>query len=336
MRFRILCVSFLSLFLFSCAEKELSFYTMKGRVHGTYYTITYGTKGECLNDSSLQEVFSKFDLSLSTFEPNSIISRINTNDTTVVLDAYFEKVFERGMQVSEITNGAFDMTVAPLVNLWGFGFKKSDSVTPHMVDSIRSFTGYGKVRKENGRILKEDARIMLDASAIAKGYSSDVVAEFLESQNITNYMVEIGGEIVVSGKNSKGGDWHIGITQPTDDNSIDQPLLQTVIALSDCGLATSGNYRQFYYKDGKRYSHTINPSTGYPVEHNLLSASVIAPDCMTADAFATAFMVMGLDSAYALASEQEDMAAYFIYSDENNQLQVKYTKSFEKYLVTNQ
>lgn len=319
-------------FLLSCAEKPLNYYTIKGQVHGTYYTITYGATSECLNQNSLDSVFHAFDASLSTFVPTSIISRVNENDPTVVLDSLFITVFEKGQYVSRETNGAFDMTVASLVNVWGFGFKKSDSVTPEIIDSLKQYTGYQKVKLVDGKVVKEHPNIMLDGSAIAKGYSCDVVARYLKSIGLSNYMVEIGGEVVTSGLNSKGKDWHIGITRPDEENSFTQPDIQMIVSLTNCGLATSGNYRQFYYKDGKRYSHTVNPATGYPVEHNLLSASVVAPDCMTADAFATAFMVMGLDRAYAYASSHPEMAALFIYSDEEGQMQVKYTDSFAKYV----
>lgn len=324
-------ISFALLFL-SCSEKQSNYYTIKGEVHGTYYTITYGAETDCLVRESLDSVFHAFDASLSTFVPTSIISRVNVNDSTVKLDSLFITVFEKGQYVSRETNGAFDMTVAPLVNVWGFGFKKSDSVTPEMIDSLKQYTGYQKVKLVDGKVLKEHPNIMLDGSAIAKGYSCDIVARYLRSIGLSNYMIEIGGEIVTSGVNSKGTLWHIGITRPDENNSFVQPDIQTVISLSNCGLATSGNYRQFYYKDGKRYSHTVNPATGYPVEHNLLSASVVAPDCMTADAFATAFMVMGLDSAYAYASIHPELAALFIYSDDNGQMQVKYTDSFAKYI----
>ncbi len=331
-----------SLILCSCQEKTEKnyqqqgktekYYQMKGEIYGTYYSIIYGAESECVEIDKLDSVFALIDNSLSTFVPTSVISRVNQNDPTVKLDDYFVTVFRKGQYISKMTDGAFDMTVAPLVNCWGFGFKKSDQVTPQMIETIKQYVGYQKVRLEDNKIIKENPNIMLDASAIAKGFSCDVVAHYLASLQIKNYMVEIGGEIVTAGKNSHGETWNIGITQPTETNGIESPDLQTVVCLTGVGLATSGNYRQFYYKDGKRYSHTINPHTGFPAERNLLSATVIAPDCMTADAYATSFMVMGLDSAYAFASQQNDLAAYFIYSDDQNQLQVKYTDSFKQYL----
>ncbi len=319
--------------LFSCSGKETPMKELKGEVFGTYYSIKYKAEGgEKVSQAGLDSVLAEVDNSLSTFNPSSVISRINQNDTTVRVDSLFSIVFGKGQYVSEQSHGAFDMTVAPLVNCWGFGFRKSEEVTPQLLDSLMRFVGYTKVRLDGGRVVKEYSQVMIDASAIAKGFSCDHVAQYLRNCGVKDFMVEIGGEVVVSGSNAKGEPWAIGITQPDENNSIDQPAMQAVIRITDCGMATSGNYRQFYYKDGKRFSHTINPKTGYPVEHNLLSASVVMPDCMTADAFATAFMVMGIDSAFALASRHPEMAAYFIYADEQNQLQVKYTKSFEQFL----
>ena len=319
----------LCFFLASCT-KPINYYGLSGEVHGTFYHITYAASSKIVDEDDLKEVFSRFDRSLSTFDSLSVISRINQNDSSVVLDSLFTKVFTRGMEISKMTNGAFDMTVAPLVNCWGFGFLKKEDVTATMIDSILQFVGYEKVKLENGHIVKQDERTMLDASAIAKGYSCDVTADFLRSKGIENYMVEIGGEIVTRGKNKHGKNWTIGITKPKEGVQIDDMEIQEVLCMSDKAMATSGNYRQFYYKDGKRYSHTINPSTGYPAEKSILSATVVADDCMTADAFATAFMVMGIEKSVEY-SEANGMCAYFIYSDEENQLRVKATDAFSSF-----
>jgi thiamine biosynthesis lipoprotein len=198
---------------------------------------------------------------------------------------------------------------------------------------LKEFVGYKKVALVENKVVKQNRNLMLDASAIAKGYSCDVVANYFEKQGICDFMIEVGGEVVARGVNSRGDEWVIGITQPIEENSISAPTLQDCIYLGNGAMATSGNYRQFYYKDGKRYSHTINPKTGYPVEHGLLSATVLADDCMTADALATAFMVNGLDWSYSYVEGRPDLAAYFIYSDEKDSLQVKYTTSFEKYII---
>lgn len=296
----------------------------KGEALGTYFNIKCSVDSVPIDPRELMACLNNFEHSLSTFDEQSIISRINNNELYVAPDSLFLNVFNRGMEISRLTDGAFDMTVAPLVNLWGFGFKKGEEVTDKHVREILRHVGYQKVELKNGYVEKSDKEIMLDASAIAKGYSCDVVAQFLRSKGCKNYMVEIGGEIVTRGVNVKGEPWSIGITQPTEENSLDNPTLQAKVVLGDIGTATSGNYRQFYYKDGKRYSHTIDPHTGYPVEHNLLSATVFASDCMTADALATAFMVMGLEKACDFVNQQVlPVTAYFIYSDEEDHLRTK-------------
>ena len=225
----------------------------------------------------------------------------------------FLKVFRRAMEISRMTDGAFDITVAPAVNAWGFGFKHAENVSQSTIDSLKEITGYRKIHEQNGLITKNDPRIMLDCSAIAKGFGSDMVAQMLHSKGISNYMVEIGGEIVLSGHNPKGKDWNIGISKPVDDSLSLNNELQTVIPITDIAMATSGNYRNFYMKDGRKYAHTIDPHTCMPVSHSLLSATVFAPDCATADALATSMMVMGLDSAQALCARHPEIQAYFIY-----------------------
>lgn len=293
-----------------------------GMIFGTTYHIVYE------NNEDLQEeiVFElkKVDAALSMFNDTSVIARINRNEE-VVLNEMFLTVFSRAMEISERTDGAFDVTVAPLVNAWGFGFEKSKDMTPYKVDSLLQFVGFRKVVLEGERILKSNPRLRMDFSAIAKGYGVDVVARFLESRGVHNYMVEIGGEVNVKGKaplrkGSKDRLWRIGINKPFDDSLSTDPSLQAVLKLTDCGMATSGNYRNYYYKQGKRYAHTIDPHTGYPVQHTLLSATVLAPDCMTADAYATAFMVMGLEKAVRYVEMHNELDAYFLYSDSTGRL----------------
>ena len=332
--FALLIGIFFLLFYDSCkpGEKEKKFLMEEGRVFGTFYKIVYESPTGKSLEPELKELFRSFDLSLSVFNDSSIISRINRNDPAVIVDDYFRTVFETGQRVSEITDGAFDMTVAPLVNAWGFGFSHKDSITPGLIKSLLKITGYEKVHLEGDRVIKDNPAIMLDASAIAKGYASDVVAAFLNSKGIENYMVEIGGEVVVKGFNDRGTPWAIGITKPIDDSTMMITELQRIVQIENGGLATSGNYRQYYHKDGKKYAHTINPHTGYPVDHNLLSVTVIAPNCMLADAYATAFMVMGLDQSMIIANFMPDIEAYFVYSNHQNSLAESYTEGFKKYL----
>jgi len=310
-----LIVLFYILTFTSCQGNAKKYYFDEGPIFGTFYHMVYEHTGDDNLHEDIMAKLNEFDLSLSTYKPQSVISRVNNNDTSVVLDHYFLTTFKRGEEISRITDGAFDMTVAPLVNAWGFGFK--NKLDPEMipVDSLLEVVGYTKVRLEGGKVVKDDPRIMFDASAIAKGYGVDVVADLLELNGVTNYMVEIGGEIRAKGKNDKGRIWRVGIDKPIDDPSTMSREIQDVIQLGNGALATSGNYRQFYIKDGKKYAHTIDPRLGYPVQHSLLSASVFAPDCMLADAYATSFMVLGLEKSIELVEKDSLLKAYFIYTD---------------------
>ena len=311
-------------------KKQPPFRTNEGMVFGTVYKITYQHADDLQND--IRQAMTEVDESLSPYNPNSIITRINHNrDTT--LNEHFTHVFGLAQQISEETEGAFDITVAPLVNAWGFGFKNSIDIKPSVIDSLRAFVGYGKVRMENGKMVKEDPRLMLDYSAIAKGYGVDCVARMLDKKGVKHYMVDIGGEVVVKGKNPRMKNWRIGINKPIEDSLSVNQELQTILEVTDLGMATSGNYRKFYYKDGKRYAHTIDPRLGKPVQHNILSATVIAKDCTTADAYATAFMVMGLEKAKALCGKHPELNAYFICAGEGESHEIHYTPGMEKYIV---
>ena len=255
------------------------------------------------------------DASLSMFNKESIISRINNNQS-VELNDMFVEVFQQAEKISEDTDGAFDITVGPLVNAWGFGFKHEQLPNKHAVDSLMTIIGYKKVQlASNGSIKKSDPRITLDCSAIAKGYGVDVVARLLEEKGISNYMVEIGGEVVTRGISEKRVPWKIGVTKPTDDPLSEGGELQTILNVTDKAMATSGNYRNFYYKGKRKYAHTINPKTGYPVQHSILSATVLTNTCMRADAYATAFMVMGFEGAKKILERNPDLMAYLIYDD---------------------
>ncbi len=302
----------LILFVFTaCSKKE--YIRNEGFIFGTSYHIIYES------DKNLeQEILTRlqqFNKSLNTYDSASIISRINRNDTAVTVDSFFITCFNKAKNVSEITGGAFDITVAPVVNAWGFGFNETENVDSNFIDSLMQFVGFHKIKLTDNKIYKADKGIMLDVSAIAKGYGVDVVAELFEKKGIENYMVEIGGEVRAKGKNSKGKFWQIGIDKPIDDVTASNRELQAIVGLNNKSLATSGNYRQFYMKNGIKYSHTINPKTGYPARNSLLSSSVLADDCMTADAFATAFMVLGVDKSIELVNKLNYLEVYFIYSD---------------------
>lgn len=294
-------------------QRSMPYQKDMGFIFGTVYNITYQ------NDKSLKDgieaELKKVDFSLSPFNKQSTISKINRNESAMA-DKMLTYVFNLSQEISSETNGAFDITVAPLVNAWGFGFRNDTQPTMHAIDSLRQLIGYEKVTLTNGRIKKKDSRMMLDCSAIAKGYACDVIAAYLEKAGIRNFMVEIGGEIVTRGVNNQRLPWKIGVTKPTDDSLNTNQELQTILNVTNKAMATSGNYRNFYYKNGKKYAHTIDPGTGMPVQHNILSATVLADNCATADAYATAFMVMGLDKAKRILDRHTELMAYFIYSDE--------------------
>lgn len=298
----------------------------RGSVFGTFYSITY----QCDNDlqKEIEAELKKVDQALSMFNQESIISKVNRNEK-VELNEMFLQVITLAQKVSQDTDGAFDITVAPLVNAWGFGFKTGDKPSGTSIDSLMSTVGYKKISLKGRQLFKENKNTMLDCSAIAKGYGSDVVAAFLRKRGIDNFMVEIGGEVVTQGISEKRVPWRIGVTKPTDDSlSVDNEL-QTVLNVTNKAMATSGNYRNFYYKDGKKYAHTIDPKTGYPVQHSLLSATVLADNCATADAYATSFMVMGIEKAKGVLERHPELMAYFIYTDESGNLAVWYSPSMK-------
>ena len=312
-------------------QRTMPYQNNTGMIFGTVYHITYQYDENL--EKEIRAELMKVDQSLSPFNESSIISQINRNESDVKTNEMFLSVVQLAQQISKETEGAFDITVAPLVNMWGFGFKKEQTPSKETVDSILAITGYEKISITNGKVIKQDPRIMLDCSAIAKGYGCDVVAHFLKKRDIKNFMVEIGGEIVTSGMNSRKESWHIGVTKPTEDSLNIGNELQTVLNITDKAMATSGNYRNFYYKDGKKYAHTIDPKTGYPVQHNILSATVLANNCATADAYATSFMVLGLEKAQKVLEHHPELMAYFIYTDENDEYAVWYSPALKDKIV---
>ena len=291
----------MALLLASCSRP--SWQHDSGLVFGTVYNIAY-EYGESLQ-GDIDEALLQVDQEFSLFNAASTVARINRGDSTVERSPMFLEVCQLAQTVSQATGGAFDITVAPLVNAWGFGFKHEQTPTPAQVDSLLQI------------------RTQMDFAAIAKGYGCDVVSRLLDGRGVANYMVEIGGEVVVRGHNPNGDLWHIGINKPMDESP--SPFggeLQEVLSLTDIAMATSGNYRNYYYKDGRKNAHTIDPRSGYPVQHDLLSATVLAADCATADAFATSFMVLGLDSARAVLDSHPTLMAYLIYAAPDGSQQV--------------
>lgn len=310
-------------------QRNTPFQKDEGMVFGTIYHITY--QSDTNYQKEIEAELQKVDNSLSPFNKTSIISRINRNEK-VKVDEMFSEVFQLAEKISRDTDGAFDITVAPMVNAWGFGFKTGNPPTRQTIDSLRAIVGFHTVSLQDGYVIKKNPKTMLDCSAIAKGYGTDVVARFLKKKGVQNFMVEIGGEIVVNGNSEKLQPWRIGINKPTDDSLNTSQAIQDVVSVSNIAMATSGNYRNFYYKNGKKYAHTIDPKTGYPVQHNILSATVFADNCATADAYATSFMVLGLDGAKKILERHPELCAYLIYSDQKGSNQIWYSPSLQKKL----
>lgn len=311
-------------------QRNMPYQHDEGFVFGTVYHVSYQHDRNLKKD--IEAEMQKVDDALSTFNKNSIISKVNDNKP-VELNDMFVDIFNLAQDISKDTDGAFDITVAPMVNAWGFGFKDGTPPAKHMIDSLKTFVGYNKVDLKNGKIIKKDPRMMLDCSAIAKGYGVDVVADFLKKEGIKNFIVEIGGEIVSSGISEKRLPWKIGVTKPIDDSLKQDQELQTILNVTNKAMATSGNYRNFYYKNGKKYAHTIDPKTGYPVQHNILSATVLADRCATADAYATSFMVMGLDKTKEILKKHPELMVYIIYADSQGNNKVWYSPSMKEKLI---
>ncbi|MCL3778764.1 FAD:protein FMN transferase [Prolixibacteraceae bacterium JC049] len=309
---------------------EPAFVFIEGFTQGTIYHIVYEHPQGKNIKPAIEKELERFNNSLSTYIPTSTISKVNQN-LSIEVDTLFERCFQRGKEISKATNGAFDMTVMPLVNAWGFGFKNKENITRTLVDSLQQTVGWQKVNIENRQVVKQDTATMLDASAIAKGYGVDVIAMLLDRYGCKNFMVEIGGEVSVKGKNKKGKLWRIGINQPKDNAPIKSEL-QAVVELNNQALATSGNYRNFYIEGGKKFAHTIDPQTGYPVQHSLLSATVVAADCMTADAYATSFMVMGMEKAKRIVKNSGELEAFFIYADDKGEYKTWISEGLKKQL----
>ena len=267
-------------------------------------------------------------MSLSVYKDSSIISKINRNEDAVP-DSFFTEVFRKSVLISEMTDGAFDITVGPLVRAWGFGPDAHKSFTEAKRDSLLKLVGMSKVSLINGRLVKTDPHVCLDVNAIAQGFSVDVICRLFDNLGIKNYLVEIGGEVRAKGK--KGGNlWRIGIDKPVDNNMTPGETLQAIIKISDKALATSGNYRKFYIEDGIKYSHEIDPKTGYPAKNTLLSVTIIADECAMADGIATACMVMGKEKTIQFLGIHPEFEAYLVYSDDSGNFKTWTSEKLKK------
>ena len=320
--------------LVSCGEEgQKKQVEVHGNAQGTTYNITYISTDGINYQRSIDSLLIEIDNSMSTYQQKSVISKFNRVDSIMDVDPLFLNVFDISKVVYESTEGAFDPTVAPIVNAWGFGFENINSTDSTVIDSLLTFVGFDKIKKEGKQLIKTTKGVMLDFNAVAQGYTVDVLAKLLEKRGINDYLVEVGGELRSKGKNIRDTLWRIGIDRPLPN--LKEREIQAIINLDNKAVATSGNYRKFYEKDGIKYSHTINPKTGYPVQHSLLSATVVADECGYADAYATAFMVIGMEKSKLLLEQHKELQALLIYSDEKGNMQTFITEDLKKFIELN-
>jgi thiamine biosynthesis lipoprotein len=318
-------VLIVSLF-FSCEPKQKNI-KISGPVFGTSYGVTYYSETNKKFRTEFDSLFNVINTSLSTYKEDSYISKINRNQPTII-DTHLITVFKASKHIFELTEGAFDPTIGAVVNAWNFGPKgKITGLDDLKIDSLMPSVGFDKLHLINDKIIKDNPNTFIDFNAIAKGYGVDVVAKFLESQNINNYIVEIGGEIRCKGINIETQKpWHVGVEKPNFDDT--QSLIKA-IDLHDEAMATSGTYRKFSIdEDGNRYSHIIDTKTGYPSKTNLLSISVITDDCMTADAYATAFKAMGIDRVKTFLESHPELKVFLIFENAQNELETMSLNGF--------
>jgi thiamine biosynthesis lipoprotein len=324
---------FVLLFLTACQSKKSEYMKISGFAQGTTYNITYENSTNQDYSQDIDSILKAFDRSLSIYDSTSIISRINKNDPTAEADDWFVDVFNKSAEVNTSSAGAFDITVGPVVNAWGFG---SGPVMKHdtaFIDSLLQYVGMEKVKLENRKVIKKYPGVKLDVNALAQGYSVDVVCDFFRKNGLKNYLVEIGGEVRGKGTNAKDKFWQIGIDKPSDGNMEPGKELQAIIGIDNKALATSGNYRAFYVENGVKYAHTIDPKTGFPARNTLLSATVVCDDCMTADAYATAFMVLGVEKSKELAQKLQGIDVYFVYSNPQGNYEVFFSEGMKDRIV---
>ena len=304
---------------------------LQGLAQGSYYAVTYYDEQNRNFQREIDSIFHAVDMSVNLWVDSSIISKVNRNEE-VILDSIFLDNFQIAQEAARLSDGYFDPTISPIVAAWGFSYKHGDSITPQLIDSLKRLVGYRKIRIENGRVVKESPDITLDFNAIAQGYTSDLIAAFLKSRGIKSFLVDTGGEIMARGEKPNGQSWIVGIEKPADNWDSEQ-VVQTRIALRDKGLVTSGSTRKYVERNGKRYSHCIDPNTGYPVEHNVLSVTVLAENSVWADALASICMVMGMEKSLPLIESMDGIEAYYIFVDENDELKTFVTEGFQKLII---
>ena len=291
-----------------------------GITQGSYYSITYFDEQNRDFSHDFDSIFKEIESTLSLWNENSIIRKVNRNDTSVVLNQIFIDNFNYAMRAAELSGGYFDPTVGPLVQAWGFHFKEGMEMTPEIVDSLKQLVGYRKIKIENGKVIKENPNMTLDFNAVAQGYTTDVIGDFLLSKNVNDFLVDVGGEILARGRKPNGDLWKVGIEKPAESKDAVR-IVQEIVELDNRSIVTSGNYRKYVERGGKRYSHSLNPMTGYPSENTLLSATIIAENTAWTDCLASICMVVGLEKAIEIVESSDyDVDAYFIYLDDDGEV----------------
>lgn len=314
----------------ACSSDQKSFLELNGQAQGTTFNISYeGTSDYAV---AVDSIFKAMDASMSLWLDSSAISRFNAAAEGLEIDENFKNVYLKSLEINKLSEGSFDPSLGPLIKLWGFS-RKNNLPFPdtEAIESLKQFIGFEMFTLEANYLKKKNPNIQLDFNAIAQGYTVDVIAEYLERKEIDNYLIEIGGEIRAKGHNSRNEPWKVGIEKPEFNQDDKANPLQEVVMLQNASLATSGSYRKFFEKDGKKYSHTIDPQTGRPVEHNLLSVSVIASSSMEADAWATVFMVWGEERSIKYANEHH--MKIFCLSDQRGQIQETYSEGFKELVI---
>ena len=322
-------LTLLAMTIASCVKQPEKI-VLQGLVQGSYYAITYYDEQGRNFQKEIDSVFHAVDLSVNLWVDSSVICKVNRNEE-VELDAIFIDNFNVAQKAAELSGGYFDPTISPLVSAWGFSAKNGDSITPQLVDSLKRLVDFRKVRIEDGKLIKENPSIRLDFNAIAQGYTTDLVSALLDSKGVKSYLVDVGGEIFARGNKPDGNPWMVGIEKPAPNWDSEQEV-QERVQLSDQGIVTSGSYRKYVERDGKRYSHCIDPMTGYPVDHNLLSATVVAENATWADALASVCMVMGMERSMEIINTLDGVEAYYVFVNDRNELEVKVTEGFRSNL----
>ena len=316
--------------LSSCVNQPQKI-VLQGLAQGSYYAITYFDELNRNFQHEIDSIFHAVDMSVNLWVDCSVISKVNRNEE-VTLDSIFIDNFRIAQKAARLSDGYFDPTISPIVAAWGFSYKSGDSITPQLIDSLKQLVNYQKIRIENGKVVKENPNMKLDFNAIAQGYTSDLIASFLESRGIKNYLVDTGGEIMARGSKPNGQPWIVGIEKPAKNWDSEQ-VVQTRITLRDKGLVTSGSTRKYVERNGRRYSHCIDPKTGYPVEHNVLSATVMAENSVWADALASICMVMGMEKSLPLIESMDGVEVYYIFVNDQNELETFATEGFQKLII---